>query len=134
MFGDDSFWPPPDVPQWENERNDILASFQEAVVDSLVSKTVRAAGYTEAEAIAVVGGVACNTALRRRMTSAGESLGSARALSVTCSLHRQRRHDRPPRPLSATKFAMSFITTLLFWTLMRVPIWMSRKRVLFARG
>ena len=75
FFGDDSFWPPPDVPHWENERNDILASFQEAVVDSLVGKTVRAAEYTEAEAIAVVGGVACNSALRRRMASAGESLG-----------------------------------------------------------
>ena len=75
VFRDDSFWPLPDVPQWEQERNDILASFQEAVVDSLVSKTVRAAEHTEAEAIAVVGGVACNTSLRRRMMSAGESLG-----------------------------------------------------------
>ena len=75
VFRDDSFWPLPEVPQWEHERNDILASFQEAVVDSLVSKTIRAAEHTEAEAIAVVGGVACNTALRERMTSAGESLG-----------------------------------------------------------
>ena len=74
-FRDDSFWPLPDVPQWERDRNDILASFQEAVVDSLVSKTVRAVEHTDAEAIAVVGGVACNTSLRRRMTSAGESLG-----------------------------------------------------------
>ena len=75
FFRDDSFWPLPDAPQWESERNDILASFQEAVVDSLVSKTVRAVEHTAAEAIAVVGGVACNTSLRRRMTSAGESLG-----------------------------------------------------------
>ena len=75
LFRDDSFWPLPDVAQWENERNDILASFQEAVVDSLVSKTVRAAEHTGAEAIAVVGGVACNTSLRRRMMSAGETLG-----------------------------------------------------------
>ena len=75
VFRDDSFWPLPEVPQWEDERNDILASFQEAVVDSLVSKTIRAAEDTEAEAIAVVGGVACNTSLRRRMTLAGESMG-----------------------------------------------------------
>ena len=75
IFRDDSFWPPPDVPEWEHQRNDILASFQEAVVDSLVGKTVRAAEYTEAEAIAVVGGVACNSSLRRQMVSAGESLG-----------------------------------------------------------
>ena len=75
FFQDDSFWPLPEIPRWEQERNDILASFQEAVVDSLVSKTVCAAEQTEAEAIAVVGGVACNTSLRRRMTSAGESLG-----------------------------------------------------------
>ena len=75
FFQDDSFWPLPDTPQWEHERNDILASFQEAVVDALVSKTVRAVEQTKAEAIAVVGGVACNTALRRRMALAGESLG-----------------------------------------------------------
>ena len=75
LFQDDTFWPLPDVPQWEQIRNDILASFQEAVVDALVSKTIRAVEQTEAEAIAVVGGVACNTALRRRMTAAGESLG-----------------------------------------------------------
>ena len=75
VFQDDSFWPLPEAPRWEQERNDILASFQEAVVDSLVSKTVSAVEHTEAEAIAVVGGVACNTSLRQRMMSAGDSLG-----------------------------------------------------------
>ena len=75
IFQDDSFWPLPDSPQWEQDRNDILASFQEAVVDALVSKTIRAVEQTKAEAIAVVGGVACNTALRRRMALAGKSLG-----------------------------------------------------------
>lgn len=75
IFRDDSFWPHPQAPQWEQQRNDILASFQEAVVDSLVSKTLRAAERTEAEAIAVVGGVACNTSLRHRMMSAGDSIG-----------------------------------------------------------
>jgi N6-L-threonylcarbamoyladenine synthase len=75
FFQDDSFWPLPDSPQWEQDRNDILASFQEAVVDALVSKTIRAVEQTKAEAIAVVGGVACNTALRRRVALVGESLG-----------------------------------------------------------
>lgn len=75
FFQDDSFWPLPDIPQWEQERNDILASFQEAVIDALASKTIRAIEQTGAEALAVVGGVACNTALRQRMTSVGEPLG-----------------------------------------------------------
>ncbi|MGE3540866.1 MAG: tRNA (adenosine(37)-N6)-threonylcarbamoyltransferase complex transferase subunit TsaD [Candidatus Tectimicrobiota bacterium] len=72
LFQDDSFWPQPLSAAWAQERNDILASFQQAVVDVLVAKTLRAVVHTQAKAIAVVGGVACNAALRREMQAAGE--------------------------------------------------------------
>lgn len=73
LFTDDTFWPVPDTPAWEQQRNDMLASFQQAVVDALVSKTFHAIAYTRAPAVAVVGGVACNSALRKAMITAGEA-------------------------------------------------------------
>jgi len=45
---------------------DLLASFQEAVVEVLINKTVRAAGMCSVGDIAVVGGVAANLRLRER--------------------------------------------------------------------
>lgn len=75
LFQDDTFWPLPTIPTWESLRNDVLASFQYAVVDALVGKTRRAVEYTRARAIAIVGGVACNKALRQHMHCAGEALG-----------------------------------------------------------
>jgi N6-L-threonylcarbamoyladenine synthase len=78
LFHDDTFWPSPVSPVWDEYRNNILASFQQAVVDVLVTKTLRAAEKSAARAIVVVGGVACNSALRRAMRCAGEE----RALPV----------------------------------------------------
>lgn len=75
FFQDDTFWPLPESQEWEQHRNDILASFQQAVVDVLVTKTLRAVHQYEARAIAVVGGVACNSGLRRAMCRAGEERG-----------------------------------------------------------
>jgi N6-L-threonylcarbamoyladenine synthase len=75
FFRDDTFWPLPVSPEWEKQRNDILASFQQAVVDALVAKTLRAVTQSEARAIVVVGGVACNSTLRREMRLAGEDRG-----------------------------------------------------------
>jgi N6-L-threonylcarbamoyladenine synthase len=75
LFADDTFWPLPAHPWWEQQRNDILASFQQAVVDALAGKTLRAVVQTRARALAVVGGVACNTTLRREMLRAGEAKG-----------------------------------------------------------
>ena len=46
---------------------DFAASFQEAVVDVLVTKTLAAAGEFEAKAILVAGGVSANRALRETM-------------------------------------------------------------------
>jgi N6-L-threonylcarbamoyladenine synthase len=58
---------------WEKQRNDILASFQQAVADALVAKTLRAVAQVEANAIVVVGGVACNSTLRLAMQHAASS-------------------------------------------------------------
>ncbi len=50
----------------EADRADVAASFQEAVVDVLVEKTVRAARELHVKRIIVVGGVAANSRLRER--------------------------------------------------------------------
>lgn len=75
LFKQDTFWPLPQSPGWLQQRNNILASFQQAVVDVLVGKTLRAVKETQAQAVAVVGGVACNSALRRDMNLAGKAEG-----------------------------------------------------------
>lgn len=49
---------------------DVAASFQEAVVDVLVSRTVQAAKDLGMNKVAVAGGVAANSALQRAMFSA----------------------------------------------------------------
>jgi N6-L-threonylcarbamoyladenine synthase len=48
------------------EMPDLVASFQEAIVDVLVMKTLRAAEENGVVRIAVVGGVAANSRLRQR--------------------------------------------------------------------
>jgi N6-L-threonylcarbamoyladenine synthase len=57
------------------DRANVAASFQEAVVDSLVAPTVRAARDLGLETVIVVGGVACNRRLRERMAAACEQAG-----------------------------------------------------------
>jgi len=51
---------------------DVAASFQAAVVDTLVEKTVRAAKQFQATEIAVVGGVSANQLLRQRLRAESE--------------------------------------------------------------
>ena len=55
---------------------DIAASFQAAVVDVLVRKTIRAAQEKNAKAITLTGGVAANSQLRALMSEAADSLGA----------------------------------------------------------
>ncbi len=63
------------VKKWResNEKNtqvkiaDISASFQEAVVDVLVQKIMKAAEKTGVNSVVLAGGVACNQALRTRL-------------------------------------------------------------------
>jgi len=54
---------------------DIAASFQEAVVDVLVAKTVRAARQREVAAVSVTGGVSANRRLREVFTDTGKREG-----------------------------------------------------------
>ena len=49
---------------------DVCASFQEAVVDVLVAKTLRAAEATGRRLVAVSGGVSCNSRLREKLRAA----------------------------------------------------------------
>ena len=81
---------PVDVP-------DVCASFQEAVVDVLTAKTVRAAVDQGIGTVVVAGGVAANGRLRalaaERCTAAGLTLRVPRPGPV----HGQRRHDRRGR-------------------------------------
>ena len=54
---------------------DIVASFQKAVVDAIVNKTIVAAKEYKVDKIALAGGVAANSALRNGMESACEENG-----------------------------------------------------------
>jgi N6-L-threonylcarbamoyladenine synthase len=54
---------------------DVAASFQAAVVDVLVAKTLAAAEDVGAAGICLAGGVAANSELRRRATEEGEAAG-----------------------------------------------------------
>ena len=54
---------------------DLAASFQEAVVDMLVAPSLRAARETDADTIAVTGGVAANSRLRERLAEAAAEEG-----------------------------------------------------------
>lgn len=55
----------------------IAASFQEAVVDTLVSKVFRGARQEAIQEVVVAGGVACNSRLRQKLSREGESSGIA---------------------------------------------------------
>ncbi|TAH66341.1 MAG: tRNA (adenosine(37)-N6)-threonylcarbamoyltransferase complex transferase subunit TsaD [Anaerolineaceae bacterium] len=54
----------------EINRADVAASFQEAVVDVLVSRTILAAKDYEMNQVAIAGGVAANSALQKAMNAA----------------------------------------------------------------
>jgi N6-L-threonylcarbamoyladenine synthase len=54
---------------------EIAASFQEAIVDTLITKVLRAANRDSTQDIVVVGGVACNSRLREKFSQEGRSAG-----------------------------------------------------------
>src|SRR6185295_12408799 len=54
---------------------DIVASYQEAIVDMLVTTVVRAANDHKMQRVVISGGVSANSRLRRRMTEGGEQGG-----------------------------------------------------------
>lgn len=59
----------------EINRADIAASFQEAVVDALVTKTLMAANDLKLSKVAMAGGVAANSALREAMEAGCKQRG-----------------------------------------------------------
>jgi N6-L-threonylcarbamoyladenine synthase len=58
-------------------RADVAASFQEAALDVLVKKTIRAAREYSARSIMLSGGVAANKALRARLAREAKKIGCA---------------------------------------------------------
>lgn len=56
-------------------RADVAASFQDAVVDAIVSHTIEAARMYRMDKVALAGGVASNSALRRAMKERCEAAG-----------------------------------------------------------
>jgi N6-L-threonylcarbamoyladenine synthase len=60
----------------ENTRADIAAGVQEAIVDTLVAKTLRALEHTGHEALVVAGGVGANRVLRERLAAAVAKQGA----------------------------------------------------------
>lgn len=65
----------PDTLPTDRALSDICASYQEAIVDTLVTKTIKLAKDIDVARIAVVGGVAANSRLRARMKEECERLG-----------------------------------------------------------
>jgi len=59
----------------KNWTNDICASFQEAVIETLVTKTIKVANELGVNNIAVAGGVSANRGLREEMAKACEENG-----------------------------------------------------------
>jgi len=59
----------------EKHLGDITASVQNAIVDSLVSKTISYATKIKAEKIIVAGGVSANSLLREEITKKADTLG-----------------------------------------------------------
>jgi N6-L-threonylcarbamoyladenine synthase len=56
-----------------SQLRDIAASFQEAVVDTLLAKVMRAARQEGINLVVLVGGVACNSRLREKFVREGEA-------------------------------------------------------------
>ncbi|HKM59011.1 MAG TPA: tRNA (adenosine(37)-N6)-threonylcarbamoyltransferase complex transferase subunit TsaD [Chthoniobacterales bacterium] len=64
------------LPKLEGDyRADLCASFQEAVVDVLVRKSIRAAKQSGVNLVTVSGGVSANSCLRSRMSEAAVAAG-----------------------------------------------------------
>ena len=59
----------------KKQKADIAASFQEAAVDVLIAKTIRAAREFNAKSVILAGGVAANTALRKKLEKECKKLG-----------------------------------------------------------
>ena len=86
---------PPDQPPTGRRLADLAASFQQAVVDTILAKVALAVDRTGCGAVAIGGGVAANTLLRDSV----EALGRKRGLRVFV----------PPRTMCTDNAAMGAI-------------------------
>ncbi|MCL4103717.1 UNVERIFIED_CONTAM: hypothetical protein GTU68_059796 [Idotea baltica] len=66
----------------DTDLKNVCASFQQAVIDVLVSKTIAAAKQTGSTLVAVSGGVSCNSQLRNDITAACETAGLELAIAT----------------------------------------------------
>lgn len=76
LRGGDALAPTPD-PDDIDDRADVAASFEAAVVDSLVENTLSCARQQKLDQVIVAGGVACNRRLREEMNRRGGDAGIA---------------------------------------------------------
>jgi len=74
LRGQDALRPTP-PPEEIEDAADVAASFEEAIVDTLVTQTLAAAEGEDLDTVVVAGGVACNGRLRERMSEAASSRG-----------------------------------------------------------
>ncbi len=65
----------PDYKEIDQKKRDLCASFQKAIVEVLVRKTIRACQQTGSKSVVVAGGVACNGVLRERLQQEGLKAG-----------------------------------------------------------
>jgi N6-L-threonylcarbamoyladenine synthase len=68
-------WKESEEKQNEVAKADIAASFQEAVIDVLAQKFLKAAERANVSTLVLAGGVACNKALRQRLTTEADARG-----------------------------------------------------------
>jgi len=66
---------PLDGPDMDRRTADLVASFQEAVVDVLVGKSLRAADMNRTRSLVLAGGVAANSRLRQKIEAAAREAG-----------------------------------------------------------
>ncbi len=59
----------------DDEVNDICASFQRVVIQTLLDRTFRAAEWFDARAVGIAGGVAANSSLRAEAARRGDAVG-----------------------------------------------------------
>jgi N6-L-threonylcarbamoyladenine synthase len=63
------------IPLDEQTLRDVCASFQQAIIDVLVTKTIAAAQKHGVDLVTISGGVSCNRELRRQMSDASSRKG-----------------------------------------------------------
>ncbi|MBI4426092.1 MAG: tRNA (adenosine(37)-N6)-threonylcarbamoyltransferase complex transferase subunit TsaD [Candidatus Kerfeldbacteria bacterium] len=93
------------------EVGDLCASFQQAIVDVLVAKTVRAAKLHKPKEVLLAGGVAANTELRRRLA------GEIHKLSWKPSYH------QPPLALCTDNAGMIGLAAAYFKIPIKADAW-----------